>query len=224
MKAENLKRMCAEAAAREVCSGDVVGLGTGSTVYYTIRYLGELVREEGFGIVGIPTSNATARLARESGIQLSTFEEYKELDIAIDGADQVDPKLNLIKGGGGAHVREKIVASSSKRFIVIVDETKMVKNLNMPIPVEALPFALGLVMDGIEKLRGTPILRLSGKDYFVTDNKNFVIDADFGPLEDPEKLEKEINKVPGVIGNGIFVNLASEVYVGTSEGVKVLKS
>jgi ribose 5-phosphate isomerase A len=224
MNSENLKKMVAEAAAREVGSGDVVGLGTGSTVYYTIRYLGELVREEGLGIVGIPTSNATARLARGSGIQLSTFEEYKELDIAIDGADQVDPKLNLIKGGGGAHVREKIVASSSKRFIVIVDETKIVRNLNMPIPVETLPFGLGLAMEGIEKLRGTPILRRSGKDYFITDNNNFVIDADFGSLENPVKLEKEINEVMGVIDNGIFVNLASEVFLGTPEGVKVLKN
>jgi ribose 5-phosphate isomerase A len=223
MDAEALKRLCAEAAAREVVSGDIVGLGTGSTVYYTIRYLGQLVKDEGLGIVGIPTSKATEKVARDSGISLATFEEYQELDIAIDGADQVDKNLNLIKGGGGAHVREKIVARASRRFIVIADERKLTDKLNVPVPVEVLPFALGLVMDGVGKLGGTPILRLSGKDYFTTDNNNYVIDSDFGTIDDPERLESELNKISGVVDNGLFVGMTSEVFVGTSSGVKVLK-
>src|SRR3972149_2914333 len=132
---EAFKKTAAEAAAREVNSGEIVGLGTGSTVFYAIKYLGRLVKEEGLGIVGIPTSKSTEKIARESGITLSTFEEYQELDIAIDGADQVDQRLNLIKGGGGAHVREKIVASAAKRFIVIVDESKVSSTLNAPVPI-----------------------------------------------------------------------------------------
>jgi ribose 5-phosphate isomerase A len=223
MDAEALKQMCAEAAAREVSSGDIVGLGTGSTVYYTIRYLGQLVKDEGLGIVGIPTSKATEKVARDSGISLSNFEEYQELDIAIDGADQVDKNLNLIKGGGGAHVREKIVAGAARRFIVIADESKITDNLNVPVPVELLPYALGLVMDGIGKLGGTPLLRLSGRDYFITDNNNYVIDSDFGTIDDPEKMEREINKISGIVDNGLFVDMTSEVFVGTDSGVKILK-
>ncbi|MFV2041419.1 MAG: ribose-5-phosphate isomerase RpiA [Candidatus Hydrothermarchaeales archaeon] len=223
MNQEEFKKMCGEAAAREVASGDIVGLGTGSTVYYTIKYLGELTREEGLGIIGIPTSKATEKIARESGIQLGTLEEYQELDIAIDGADQVDPGLNLIKGGGGAHVREKIVASAAKRFIVVADETKVVKELNMAVPVEILPFALGLAMKKLSEIGATPFLRLAGSNYFITDNKNYVIDADFGALSDPQKMEHEINKIPGVVDNGIFSDMTSEVLVGTSYGVKTLK-
>jgi ribose 5-phosphate isomerase A len=223
MNQEEFKKMCGEAAAREVQSGDVVGLGTGSTVYYTIKYLGELAKDEGLGIVGIPTSKATEKIAKQSGIPLGTFDEYQELDIAIDGADQVDPDLNLIKGGGGAHVREKIVASAARRFIVVADETKVVRELNMAIPVEVLPFSLGLAIRGIEKLDGTPILRLSGRNYYLSDNNNYVIDADFGALRDPKKMEQEINKIPGVVDNGIFTDLTSEVFVGANYGVKTLK-
>lgn len=220
---DTYKRMAAEAAAREVQSGDVVGLGTGSTVYYTIKFLGELLRDEGLGITGIPTSKATEQIARESGIPLATFEEYPELDVAIDGADEVDANLNLIKGGGGAHVREKIVASAAKKFIVVVDEGKVVRELTWPVPVEILPFSLGLVIDRVVNLGGTPLLRLLESNYFITDNNNYIIDADFGTITDPKNLEKELNKIPGTIGNGIFTKMTSKVYIGTKEGVKVLK-
>lgn len=223
MNTESYKKMCGEAAAREVQSGDIVGLGTGSTVYYTIKYLGELTREEGLGIIGIPTSIATEKIARESGIPLGTFEEYQELDIAIDGADQVDPGFNLIKGGGGAHVREKIVATAAKRFIVVADETKIVQTLSMAVPVEVLPFSLGLVMKKLSELGATPFLRLSGNNYFITDNKNYVIDADFGAITNPKKLETEINAIHGVVDNGIFTDLTSEVYIGANYGVKTLR-
>jgi ribose 5-phosphate isomerase A len=223
MSLEGLKRRGAEAAAREVNSGDIVGLGTGSTTYYAIKYLAEVMRDEGLGIVGIPTSKATEKIARESGIPLSTFEEYPELDIAIDGADQVDSRLNLIKGGGGAHVREKIVASAAKRLIIVVDETKIVEDLNMPVPVEIIPFSLGVVMKGVEELMGTPFPRLLKSEYFVTDNGNYIIDADFGKIEKASKLEKDINSIYGVVDNGIFVDMTTEVYVGTSEGVEIIK-
>jgi ribose 5-phosphate isomerase A len=224
MEVEALKRMCAEEAAREVNSGDIVGLGTGSTVYYTIKYLGGLVKEEGLGIVGIPTSKATEKIARSSGIKLSSFEEYQEIDIAIDGTDQADGNLNLIKGGGGAHVREKIVASTAKRFIVVADEAKMVEKLSAPVPIEILPFSLGLVMKEVERLNGTPLLRLSGSDYFVTDNNNYIIDADFGEIRDPKDLESKINRIRGVVENGLFIDMASEIFVGTNEGVKALRA
>ena len=223
MNQEEFKKMCGEAAAREVESGDIVGLGTGSTVYYTIKYLGELARDEGLGIIGIPTSIATEKIARESGITLGTFEEYQELDIAIDGADQVDPDFNLIKGGGGAHVREKIVASAAKKFIVVADETKIVQTLNMAVPIEVLPFSVGLVMKKLSDLGATPFLRLSGRNYFITDNKNYVIDADFGAITNPPVLEKEINSIPGVVDNGIFTDMTSEVFIGANYGVKTLK-
>ncbi|MFQ5801035.1 MAG: ribose-5-phosphate isomerase RpiA [Candidatus Hydrothermarchaeales archaeon] len=223
MNLEALKRMCAEAAAREVNSGDIVGLGTGSTAHYVITYLGEIVKDEGLGIVGIPTSKTTEKIARESGITLGTFDEYQEIDIAIDGADQVENRLNLIKGGGGAHVREKIVAASAKRFVVVVDETKVSKELNIPVPVEVLPFSLGLVMKKLGDLNATPLLRLSGRDYFVSDNNNYIIDADFGSIDDPKKLEREINKIYGVVDNGIFASMRPEVFVGTKSGVEIFK-
>ncbi len=223
MNQGELKKMCGEAAAREVESGDIVGLGTGSTVYYTIKYLGEITKDEGLGIVGIPTSKATEKIAKQSGIPLGTLDEYQEIDIAIDGTDQVDSDLNLIKGGGGAHVREKIVASAAKRFIVVADETKVVETLNMAVPVEVLPFSLGLTIKGIENLNGTPLLRLSGRNYFVSDNQNYVLDAYFGAITDPKKMEQELNNIPGVVDNGIFTDMTSEVLVGASYGVKTLK-
>ncbi|RMF91228.1 MAG: ribose-5-phosphate isomerase RpiA [Methanobacteriota archaeon] len=221
MKQEELKRMAAEAAAREVNSGEIVGLGTGSTTYYAIKYLGERTKDEGLGIIGIPTSRATEKIARESGIPLGTFEEYQEIDIAIDGADQVDHRLNLIKGGGGAHVREKIVASTAKRFLVVVDETKVSKELNIPVPVEVLPYATGLVIKRLEAMGATSLLRLSKKDYFISDNGNYVLDADFGTIEEPKKLEQDINRIKGVVDNGIFAGYRPEVYVGTKSGVEV---
>jgi ribose 5-phosphate isomerase A len=220
---EELKRMCAEAAAREVNSGDTVGLGTGSTAYYAIKYLGGRVKDEGLGIIGIPTSKATEKIAKESGLTLGTFEDYQEIDIAIDGADQVENKLNLIKGGGGAHVREKIVAAAAKRFLVVADETKVSKQLNIPVPVEVLPFSLGLVMKKLSDIGATSLLRLSGRDYFVSDNNNYIIDADFGTIEEPKKLEQDINKIYGVVDNGIFASMRPEVYVGTKSGVEVFK-
>ncbi len=223
MNSESLKRLCAEAAAREVSSGDIVGLGTGSTTYYTIKYLGELVKDEGLGIIGIPTSKATARIAVESGIELATFEEYPELDIAIDGADQVDSDLNLIKGGGGAHVREKIVAKAAKRFIVVVDESKVSHTLSMPVPVEFLPFSLGLVMRQLQDIGATALLRLVGSGYYVSDNNNYILDADFGKILDPAATEMLINDIPGIVDNGIFSGITSEVYIGTAQGVKVMR-
>jgi ribose 5-phosphate isomerase A len=160
----------------------------------------------------------------ESGIPLTNFDEHTKLDVAIDGADQVDSNLNLIKGGGGAHVREKIVASAAKKFIVVVDEKKIVEKLNMPVPVEALPFSSGLVMKRLKKIKATPVLRMSGDSPVESDNGNIIIDADFGTISSPETMESRINSIHGVVDNGIFTGLTSKVYVGTKNGVRIIKN
>jgi len=196
---DNLKEEAARSAVALVEDGQMVGLG--STVSFAIRALGERVRNEGLEVRCIPTSLDTRIQALEQGIPLTSFEEVQSLDIAIDGADQVDPELNLIKGGGGAHLREKLVASAAERFVVIVDESKMVERLSRPVPTEVLPFAWRLAAEGMKALKGEARLRTArGKaGPLITDNGNFILDVDFGPIRNPGKLEREINEVPGVV-------------------------
>ncbi|MFQ6137408.1 MAG: ribose-5-phosphate isomerase RpiA [Candidatus Hydrothermarchaeales archaeon] len=219
----NLKELSAISAVKLVEDGQILGLGTGSTMYYAIREIGRRIREEGLEILGIATSIATEKLAKENGIPLTTLQEHQGIDIDIDGADQVDKDLNLIKGGGGAHFREKIVALCAKKFVVIVDESKLVEKLDMPVPVEVLPFAWRIVSNSLGGLNGNPKLRLLNDQPFITDNKNLILDVDFGVIRDPGNLEGEINSIVGVIENGIFTGLTSEVHVGTRDGVKILK-
>jgi len=220
---EEEKRRAALEASRLVMDGQVVGLGTGSTAFYMIEGLGRRVAEERLRILGVPTSKATADLAERFKIPLTTLEEHHELDIAIDGADQVDPNLDLIKGMGGALTREKVVASAARLFIVIVDQGKMASRLGegQVLPVEVVPFAVPTVRRRIEKLRGRPKLRVAkdSGEPFVTDNGNSILDVDFGPIANPKELESSIKMIPGVVEDGFFIGMAGAVFVGHAEGV-----
>lgn len=218
------KRIAGEAAVAHVQDGMTVGLGTGSTVSHTIRKLAEVVHARRWKILGVPTSVATERLAREVGIPLVSFEEVEGVDVAIDGADEVDAKLNLIKGGGGAHFREKVVARSARLVVIVVDASKVVPVLGskMAVPVEVHPFGWRQTKVSLESLWCTAAIRNEGADPFRTDNGNFVIDCKFGSIPKPEKLEREINNVPGVLENGLFVGLADLVLVAGPEGVRTM--
>jgi len=222
----DLKKMAAYEAAKRVNDGNVVGLGTGSTTHHFITRLGERIKNEEIEIMGIPTSYQSFFIARDSGIPLTTLNEH-EIDIAVDGADEVDPDLNLIKGGGAAHTLEKIVDNAAEKFIVIVDESKIVDELgNFPVPVEIIPQALKVVEKALIKLEGIPSLRMAQqKDGpIITDNGNFVIDTKFDKIHNPSILEKEINYIPGVVDNGIFSKMVDEVIIGAPDGLKRLKS
>jgi len=220
-RGESVKKKVALEAAKMVTGGTVVGLGTGSTVAPAIAELGRRVREEGLEIIGIPTSYHAAMLARASGIATRTLDDVSRIDIAIDGADEVDPHKNLIKGRGAAHTREKIVDSWSELFVVVVDDSKLVKHLGekFPVPVEVLPFALHPVMKKLQAMGGNPELRMGvRKDGpLITDQGNMIIDVRFPAIKDPKGLERELNDIPGAVENGIFAGLAHLVLVGTAE-------
>lgn len=218
----NLKKNTGYEAAKEVLDGQVVGLGTGSTTHYFIEKLGMRIKEEDLDIMGIPTSYQSFFLAKDWNIPVTTLEEH-DVDIAVDGADEVDPALNLIKGGGAAHTLEKIVDYSADRFIVIVDDSKMVKTLGkFPVPVEVIPTASRIVSQILEDMGAATSIRMAERKDgpVITDNGNFVIDAEFGILNDPEDLEIELNSIPGVVENGIFSGVVDQVFVGTPEGIK----
>lgn len=217
----NLKEAAAKSAARLVEDGQIVGLGTGSTAAFAIQEIARRIKDEDLDILGIPTSIATERMARSLDIPLTTLNEHPEIDIDIDGADQVDPNLDLIKGGGGAHTREKVVAKHSAKFVVIVDESKASDVLSMPVPVEVDQMLWKSAAKELKELGGTPGLRIFSNAPFITDNDNYVIDADFGIITNPGALEKDINSIEGVIDNGIFVGMTSEVHIGTANGVKI---
>jgi len=224
---EDAKRRVALEAVKKVRDGSVIGLGSGSTVAYAIRELGRRVREENLRILGVPSSYKTFLLAVECGVPLTTLDEHPLLDLDIDGADQIDGELNLIKGMGGALTREKIVAAASKRLIIIADETKLASSLGegQLLPIEVLPFALPLVADRIRRMGGKPKLRerKDGSGPYVTDNGNFILDVDFGVIEDPKDLESRIKRIPGVIETGLFIEMVDEALIGTRSGVKILK-
>ena len=224
---EDAKRRVALEAVKKVRDGSVIGLGSGSTVAYAIRELGRRVREENLRILGVPSSYKTFLLAVECGVPLTTLNEHPLLDLDIDGADQIDGELNLIKGMGGALTREKIVAAASKRLIIIADETKLASSLGegQLLPIEVLPFALPLVADRIRRMGGKPKLRerKDGSGPYVTDNGNFILDVDFGVIEDPKDLESRIKRIPGVIETGLFIEMVDEALIGTRSGVKILK-
>lgn len=221
------KEAAALSAARAVKEGQVVGLGTGSTVYYAIKELGRRVREEDLDILGVPTSLGTELLAVEEGIKLTTLAEHPSLDLAIDGADEVDRRLNLIKGGGGAHTREKAVAKAAARFLVVVDEAKLKEWLSMPVPVEVLPFSRGLAEEALKGLGGRPALRMGVRKAgpVITDNGNLILDVSFGTIRNPRRLEEEIKRVTGVVESGVFAGYEPEVHVGPKDGgpVRILR-
>jgi ribose 5-phosphate isomerase A len=198
-----------------ITDGMVVGLGTGSTVYYMIERLSTRVKK-GLEVSGIPTSFQTALRAREAGISLTTMDDHPVIDIAIDGADEVDPKLRLIKGRGAAHLREKCMAAASKRFVVVVDEQKIVKNLGTAaVPVEVLPFAVMPVLNDLRGLGCEPIIREAMKKDgpVITDNGNFIVDCKFSAIKNPEKLEAAIAAIPGVVESGLFCGFTKKTTV-----------
>ncbi len=220
----NLKQLAGEKAAEYVKDGMIVGLGTGSTTYYAIKKIGARV-EEGLEIIGIPTSIQTEKIAMEWRIPLSNLREHPAIDVTLDGADEMDPNLDLIKGMGGALLREKIVANASKKEIIVIDPTKLVDKLGTksPLPVEVSAFGWNKCKEALEGLGGIPELRLKDGEPFQTDNGNFVIDCRFDGIEDPIWLESTINNIPGVMENGLFLRLASLVIIGTESGVKLLE-
>ncbi len=221
---DNLKRIAGERGAEYVTDGMVVGLGTGSTVYYTLIKLGKMIRE-GLNIVGIPTSLQTERIAKEQKIRLSTLEEHPRIDVTIDGADEVDPNLNLIKGLGGALVREKVVAKSSERLIIVVDDSKLVEKLGIKssLPVEVVSFAWASVFEHLNDICSFPSLRREqNDDIFLSDNGNYIIDCTFGGIDNPEEVEREIKSITGVIDSGLFIGIANRVIVGSEGGARVL--
>jgi len=220
---EDAKKRAALEAVKHVKDGQVVGLGSGSTTAYAVKEIGNIIRKKKWQIMGVPTSYQAFLLAVDSRIPVTTLNEHPWLDLTIDGVDQIDRALNMIKGMGGALTREKIVASASNQNIVVADETKLTKKLgtNQVVPIEVLPFALGLVESRIVKMRGKPVLR-EGKGKvgpIVTDNGNFIVDADFGPIDVPEELNTSLKSIPGVIETGLFIGIANIAYVGTSTHV-----
>jgi ribose 5-phosphate isomerase A len=225
---EEAKRKAASEAVKHVKEDFIVGLGSGSTAAYAIEELGERIKRENLNIRGIPTSYQAFLLAVKHKIAITTLEEHSIINLAIDGADQIDANLDLIKGMGGAFAREKIVASASKRNIIIADESKKVKVLganDQPVPVEVLPFAISLVKRRIEGINGKPILR-EGKGKVgpvITDNGNVVIDAVFGCIDNAAELEKKLKMIPGVVETGLFVGLADTVYIATSSSVEKIE-
>jgi ribose 5-phosphate isomerase A len=224
---EEAKKNAALEAVKHIKGGLIVGLGSGSTAAYAIQEIGRLIHQKNWKILGVPTSYQAFLLAVDNGISITTLNEHPKLDLTIDGADQVDPDLNLIKGMGGALTKEKIVALASKQNIIVTDETKLTKKLgtNQPVPIEVLPFAIALVESRIKKMKGNPILR-EGKGKvgpIITDNGNFIVDADFGPIDAPDKLNSELKSIPGLVETGLFINTADTVYIGASKGVQKLE-
>lgn len=219
----NLKQAAGERAAEFVRDGMTIGLGTGSTAYWTITTLGAMVKD-GLNIRAVATSEQTARLAAGLGIKLASFAEVKELDITIDGADEISPALDLIKGGGGALLREKLVAAASKRLVIVADERKRVPTLGaFPLPVEIVPFAWEVTARRISGLRCAPTLRLDEGKPFVTDNSNYILDCACGMIDDPARLNRELKLLPGVVETGLFVGMADVAVVAGERGVELIE-
>ncbi len=221
---EELKRRAGEQAAELVMDGMAVGLGTGSTVHYTLLALGRRVADEGLEIVGVPTSLRTERTAREVGIPLGELDEVGSLDLTIDGADEVDPRLNLIKGLGGALVREKIVAAHSGELVIVADESKLVELLGTrsPLPVEVMSMGHRRLHGVLAQLGCVPALRLGDDERpFVSDNGNHIYDCRFQAIHRPHELEAEINNTIGVVENGLFLDMATRAVVATTAGIVV---
>lgn len=218
-----LKQQVGIAAAQRVESGMVVGLGTGSTTAFAIEELGRrLTTGEISDIVGIPTSFQAVVLGKKFGIPIRSLDDVSNIDLAIDGADEVDPHKNLIKGGGAAHTREKVVDALADLFIVVVDQSKLVDRLGstFPVPIEVIPMAVAPVTRAVMNLGGKPELRLGVKKDgpVITDQGNMVLDVTFAEIPDPKSLEQTLNNIPGVVENGLFVGLADLILVGEAQG------
>jgi len=220
------KYACALRASALVENGMKVGLGTGSTAYWLVYHLAERVRSEGLEFVGVPTSNKTREQAQAEGLKLISMDDAGRLDITIDGADEFDQSMNLIKGGGGAHLQEKIVAFGSDRMVVIADETKKVNKLGkFPLPVEVLKFGSASSQKQIEELLiaqnyndFTVQMRMEKNKPFITDEGNYIFDLNLGEIQNPRKLCVDLNIIPGVVENGLFIDVCKAVVIGYSDG------
>jgi len=228
MNEKALKRQAAAAALAEVRQGMRLGIGTGSTAEEFVRLLAREVAS-GLSVIGVPTSERTAALCRELGVPLATLDQTPELDLAVDGADEIDPMLDLIKGGGGALLREKIVAAAARRMIVIADASKMVDVLGrFPLPIEVNSFGLKAteraIMRAAEELEldGPVRLRMRGEEPFVTDGGHLILDASFGRIPETLRLSQALNAIPGVVEHGLFIGLAQQAFVAGVEGVEQL--
>jgi ribose 5-phosphate isomerase A len=224
LESEEMKKNAGEKAVEWIEDGMIVGLGTGSTVKFTIEKLGELV-QNGLNIQGIPSSVKTKRLAQKLCIPLMELTDEITIDVTIDGADEVDSNLYLIKGGGGALLREKILAYHSKKEIIVVDESKIVKALGIgfPLPVEVAKFGWSITKKAIEELGCKAELRKIMDEVYLTDNANYLLDCDFDHIEEPEELNEALSNMPGIIEHGLFINLVDEVIVGSSQGTITLE-
>ena len=225
---DEAKRNAALEAVKHVKNNFVIGLGSGSTAAYAIKEIGNRIKREKIRVSAVPTSYQAFTLAVKHGIAITTLEEHPTLDLTIDGADQIDDELNLIKGMGGALTREKIVASASKKLVIIADERKKVKVLgegNHPVPIEVLPFATPIVMHKIKEMGGKPFLRESNKKVgpVITDNGNIITDVNFGLVHEPAELNHKLKGIPGVVETGLFVKMADVIYLGERAGVRKLE-
>ncbi len=221
----DLKEMAAREAVKYVEDGMVVGLGSGSTANKAIQLIGQKVKEEGIEIIGIPTSTASDLLGRAVGIRMGELDDHPQVDLTIDGADEVDPNLNLVKGLGGALVREKIVAASSRVEMIVIDDSKMVDRLcqKVPLPVEIVTYSSKSTMRKLAALGCVPELRMAEDEPFISDNLNHIVHCKFERIDDPRAMEAEIGMIPGVVDSGLFIGLASKVIVASAEGVRILE-
>ena len=223
---DKAKFVAAKRATQYVQSGMKVGLGTGSTAAWLVKCLGEMVRDEGLRIKGVPTSNRTAELARQVGIEVINLDEAKWLDLTIDGADEFDADLNLIKGGGGAHLQEKIVATASDQMVVIADISKQVETLGaFPLPLEVIPFGwqttktlVEEALIGMDVLGRTTSLRMKAEAPFITDEGNHILDLHLNRIGNPRQLSLVLNQIPGVVENGLFIDICDAVVIGYGDG------
>ena len=221
---ERLKEEAGVAACNFIKDGMKIGIGTGSTVRYTVIEIGRRISEDGLNVVGVPTSEATRKLALEVGIPLVTLSESGGLDVVIDGADEFDDDFSLIKGGGGALTREKIVAQSSKSMIVVADDRKQVETLgDFDLPVEVLPFEWERTRDRISSICPGEVTLRGGSEPFVTDNDGYILDCSFGPsISEPKSLEMKILSIAGVVEVGLFVDICDAVILASNGGVSIL--
>ncbi len=223
---DTAKFVAAKRAVEFVEDGMKVGLGTGSTAAWMVRCLGEMIHDSGMKIIGVPTSSRTADLARKCGVKVVSLDEAKWLDVTIDGADEVDPDLNLIKGGGGALLQEKIVATASDRMIVITDASKQVERLGaFPLPVEVVPFGwqttkalVEETLAGMDVLGQESTVRLNGEAPYVTDEGNYIIDLHLNRIGNPRQVALVLNQIPGVVENGLFIDICDVVVIGHGSG------
>ena len=221
------KNAAIKAVEENVKKNMIIGIGSGSTIVYAVKHIAELNREKSLNLKCIPSSFQSYQLIIENGLELGTLEQYPEIDLDLDGADEIDKDLNLIKGGGGCLVQEKIIASNSKKLVILADFRKNSEKLGMNwkkgVPIEVIPMAHFPIMKKLKNVGGNPVLRMakSKNGPLITYNGNFILDVDFGVIENPERLNQKIIFIPGVVDTGLFIGMASKAYIGTEDG-KVL--